>query len=55
VIEEAYLSTLSRFPTEREKTELLQVFAESGGDERRLVIEDLYWGLLSSREFLFNH
>jgi hypothetical protein len=55
VIEEAYLSTLSRFPTEQEKTELLAVFAESSADERRLVIEDLYWGLLSSREFLFNH
>ena len=55
VIEEAYLSTLARLPTQREKTELLAVFAESSADERRLVIEDLYWGLLSSRGFLFNH
>jgi hypothetical protein len=24
-------------------------------DDRRLAIEDLYWAILSSREFLFNH
>jgi hypothetical protein len=23
--------------------------------ERRLALEDVYWALLSSREFLFNH
>jgi len=24
-------------------------------EERRQVVEDLFWALLSSREFLFNH
>ncbi len=28
---------------------------EAPADERRQVIEDLYWSILSSKEFLFNH
>jgi len=28
---------------------------EANDKERRLVLEDIYWAVLSSREFLFNH
>ena len=49
------LSALSRFPTEKEKTALLQEFASVKPEEKRLVVEDLYWAILASREFLFNH
>jgi hypothetical protein len=55
VISEVYLSALSRPPTDDEMLRLLQTTAEAKGDERRLVIEDLFWSVLSSREFLFNH
>lgn len=55
IIESAYLACLARRPTEAEKQQLLQVFAEAAGEERRLVVEDFYWSLLSSKEFLFNH
>jgi hypothetical protein len=55
IIDEAYLSSLSRLPTDSEKTQLLDVLAESSSVEKRLLIEDLYWGILSSKEFLFNH
>jgi len=55
IIEEAFLAALVRLPTEEEKNQLLAVMAEAGDEERRTVIEDLYWGLLSSKEFLFNH
>jgi hypothetical protein len=54
LLDELYLSSLSRPPTDEEKSRLLAVFAEPGQD-KRLVLEDLYWSVLSSREFLFNH
>ncbi len=54
IIEEAYLAALSRFPTEKEKTELLAALADES-TERRILVEDLYWSILSSKEFLFNH
>jgi hypothetical protein len=28
---------------------------EPGTADERVVLEDLFWGVLSSREFLFNH
>ena len=54
IIDEAYLAALSRYPTEAEKSRLIAALAEAGAD-RRLLIEDLYWSILSSKEFLFNH
>ncbi|MGH7138797.1 MAG: DUF1549 domain-containing protein, partial [Pirellulales bacterium] len=54
LIEDVYLNALSRIPTEDEKSRLLAVLAEPGQDKRQ-VLEDLYWSVLSSREFLFNH
>jgi hypothetical protein len=54
IVEEAYLSAVSRFPTDEEKSKLVAVLDE-GGDERRKLVEDLYWSILSSKEFLFNH
>ncbi len=54
LIENVYLSALARLPTPDEKQKLLAALAEAGQDKRQLV-EDLYWSVLSSREFLFNH
>ena len=55
VVEELYLSALSRFPTEAEKSRVVAAMNEQKGQDRREVIEDLYWGVLSSNQFLFNH
>jgi hypothetical protein len=38
-----------------EKQRILDVLKDSNHTERRKVIEDFYWGLLSSNEFLFDH
>jgi hypothetical protein len=54
IIQELYLSALSRYPTETESKELSAVLADSKSD-RRHAVEDLYWGVLSSNGFLFNH
>lgn len=55
IIEELYLSALSRLPTEQERARVQQTLAESGETNKRLLWEDVFWGVLSSREFLFNH
>jgi hypothetical protein len=55
IIEELYLSALSRYPTDAEKTKLLKTLEEAGEKERRQVLEDIFWAVLSSREFLFSH
>jgi hypothetical protein len=55
IIDELFLSALSRQPTEMEREQLLRTLGESGEANRRLLVEDLYWSVLSSREFLFNH
>ena len=55
VVDNAYLAALSRFPTEKEKAEILAVLRGSDGSDRRTALEDFYWGLLSSNEFLFDH
>ncbi len=55
IIEDLYLSALSRYPTDRELTSLLATMNDAPAGERRAVLEDVYWAVLSSREFLFNH
>ena len=55
IIEEAYLSALSRFPTEAEKARLLKEVNEAKEEDRRAVVEDMFWAIVSNREFLFNH
>lgn len=54
MIDELYLSTLSRFPIKKEKDLMLQAFNELK-DNRRSAAEDVLWALLNSKEFVFNH
>ncbi len=53
IIEEVYLSALSRFPTQEESSKLEAVLSES--PSRRTTLEDIVWALISSREFAYNH
>lgn len=55
IIREIYLTALSRTPTPKEEQGVHEVLAAAKPDERRKVLEDIFWGLLSAREFLFNH
>jgi hypothetical protein len=55
IVEEIYLAALSRYPAAEEKSKLLALLAEAKDAARREAVEDLFWGILSSKEFLFNH
>lgn len=64
-LDDLYLSALSRHPTLAEKAKLLPVLAESLPDQldseakwreiRRPTLEDIFWAVLTDREFVFNH
>jgi hypothetical protein len=54
-VDEIYLACLSRYPTETERQSLLAVLPPAGSPAEVEVAEDVFWGLMSSREFLFNH
>lgn len=54
MIESLYLSTLSRYPSDKEQSLMLRVFAESG-DDRQAAVEDILWALLNTRGFVYNH
>jgi hypothetical protein len=55
IIEEAYLLTLTREPTEREKAKATELLATAKPEDRRTTFEDIFWSLMGSKEFLFNH
>jgi len=55
ILDELYLNALSRYPKDVEKTKLLAALERAPESEHRQVLEDVYWAVLSSKEFLFNH
>ena len=54
IVDELYLSTLSRYPNDKERSLMLKFFDEAGGD-RQGAVEDALWALLNTREFVYNH
>ncbi len=54
-VDQLFLTALSRKPTETERAQLLPLLTEPPEAERRAALEDLFWSVLSSKEFLFNH
>jgi hypothetical protein len=55
IVDEVYLGALARYPTAVEWKRFRKELSQAVELERRTTIEDLYWAVLSSREFLFNH
>lgn len=55
MVEELYLSALCRVPNESEQTNMLALIAATPEAERKAALEDAYWSVLTSREFLFQH
>ncbi|MCC6509471.1 MAG: DUF1553 domain-containing protein, partial [Pirellulaceae bacterium] len=54
IIDEAYLSVLSRLPTDDERSELEKFMGEFAGPRER-AIGHIAWALASSTEFIVNH
>jgi hypothetical protein len=52
VITEVFLATVSRMPNDKERA---AVHAVLTADNRDDVFADLFWALLNSKEFTFNH
>ncbi|HXU77129.1 MAG TPA: DUF1553 domain-containing protein [Methylomirabilota bacterium] len=56
MIQDLYLSALARYPTPREKEKLLAALhSTDDATQRRVILEDVVWAVVSSKEFLFNH
>ena len=53
IIEDLYVMCFSRKPIDAEKKNLYE-FVNAEAD-KKTVLEDVFWSLLNSREFLFNH
>lgn len=53
VIEELFLATVSRFPTETEKQACLKYFEKYPA--KTPACNDILWALLNTKEFIFNH
>jgi hypothetical protein len=52
-VEQIYLVTLSRFPTVEEQASITAAF--EGNEQREEAFRDLFWALLNTKEFAFNH
>ena len=55
LIDEVYLAGLSRYPSAEERAHLSKILTDTPPEQLRETIEDLFWAVFSSREFLFNH
>lgn len=54
IIRALYLSTLTREPTDMEMEKLLAAVPAEPKAGRE-ALEDIFWALLNSKEFIFNH
>ena len=53
VVEDLYLRCFSRPPTTDESGQLLAFLKDGKSQEQ--VLTDVFWALLNSKEFIFNH
>jgi hypothetical protein len=55
MLNDLFLAALCRKPTEAERQRALQELNDAPAEEARAALEDLYWSVLTCREFVFNH
>jgi hypothetical protein len=54
VLDDIYLSSVSRFPTADEKRRLMEYLTAKKA-ARPQAVQDVAWALLNAKEFEFNH
>jgi hypothetical protein len=54
MVVELYIRCLGRTPSEGEMGSLSAQIAQAGNDKQKVIV-DLFWALLNSQEFVFNH
>ena len=54
IVEDLFLRVFGRMPLDKEWTNVQQAITEDP-TARQNVLEDLFWALLNSKEFYFNH
>ena len=55
MLDDLFLAALCRHPTEAERQRAVQELNDAPAEEARAALEDLYWSVLTCREFVFNH
>jgi len=53
IIEEFYIRCLSRKPLPPERAKLESLVAAE--PDKKKALEDVFWSIMNSREFMFNH
>lgn len=53
ILDEIYQRCFSRLPTDKERTSIQQEISTQ--ENKTQALEDIFWALLNSREFVFNH
>jgi hypothetical protein len=54
IVTDLYLRCLSRAPSAEEKAKIVSLLGDKP-EEQAKGLEDLFWSLLNSQEFMFNH
>ncbi len=55
IVDELYLASLARFPTDRERAGVKAYVESRGESSRRRAWEDVAWAIINSKEFLLRH
>ena len=53
IIDELYLAAYARPPKDEERQRIVDYVAAT--EDRKVALEDAYWSVLNSKEFIFNH
>jgi hypothetical protein len=53
ITDEIYIRCLARKPTEAERAKIAEGLA--GAPDKTVALQDLFWAVLNTREFMFNH